>query len=652
MPKRREYILGLFFLFLFFFNTAAADSIQKAQKEQYKFATALLDSAWKIRSESPSLAISLATKVLTLIKQNDLTELTPQTLNYIGIFHEKLGNYSTAFSYFEKALSSAKLFEDSLQMGYTYNNFAEYYISKASYSLALENALLGYQIFRKLGHNNGLAYSLYYLGEIFLQNGNYKKALEYFNESATLREASDDYKGYSKTIMQIGKTYYKLGMYDKALSYLFSAIKLNNKIGFLKGNSYVISLISDINYAKGKYRKARNQLLGALKTNKQLNNTEGIITDYNRLGLVYLKLGNYSTAKETIEEAIRLAKKTGLLDQEMEGYRSLSKYYAIKKDYKSAYNYLTKYITLKDSIYGQEHMGRLADLQTLFATKEKEIENKFLKRKIEFEKRNNTYLVIISIIILLVVILLVSKYKAQNRANNLLKELNSSKDKFFSILAHDLRNPFQGLLGYTEMLKEDFEDLSREEAKESVNSLYNLSRNVYNLLEGLLSWSRVQTGRIEYTPTLFQLNEEVNKAINLLSENAARKNITLVSSVDNSIMVYADRNMIYTIFRNLIANAIKFSHEKTEVKITAEKKQQEVEIAIIDHGIGISEESMDNLFRIDVHHTTLGTDGEEGTGVGLILCYELVKKNKGKIWVESELGKGSKFIFTLPSSKK
>jgi len=234
----------------------------------------------------------------------------------------------------------------------------------------------------------------------------------------------------------------------------------------------------------------------------------------------------------------------------------------------------------------------------------------------------------------------------------LLKELNSSKDKFFSILAHDLKGPFQGILGYTDILKTEYDSLGDEEIKGLVASLHSVTRNVYNLLEGLLEWSRAQTGRIEYNPTLFMLSEEANNVVQLLKESAVAKEIVFSSTIDNSIKVYADRDMVNTILRNLVANAIKFTNVGKSVKIVAEKRTDNVVVSVIDSGIGMSHEEVGSLFRIDIHHTTLGTNGEEGTGVGLILCKELVQSNGGKIWVESEIGKGSKFSFNLPSSKK
>jgi len=230
-----------------------------------------------------------------------------------------------------------------------------------------------------------------------------------------------------------------------------------------------------------------------------------------------------------------------------------------------------------------------------------------------------------------------------------LQILNASKDKFFSIIAHDLKSPFTVMLGFTEMLEMEFEDLSQEELKEAIVSLNRTAQNVYELLEGLLDWSRIQTGRMEFSPRRFELKDVSRSVKSLLDGNARGKQIIINDSVEEDIFVFADKNMVNAIIRNLTANAIKFTKPGGAVSIHTTKKKDYVHVIISDTGIGISEEDLAKLFRIDIHYTTYGTNNEKGTGLGLILCKELIEKNNGKIWVESILGKGSKFVFTLPS---
>ncbi len=229
------------------------------------------------------------------------------------------------------------------------------------------------------------------------------------------------------------------------------------------------------------------------------------------------------------------------------------------------------------------------------------------------------------------------------------KKLNSDKDKFFSIISHDLRSPFNGIMGIVSLLKNEIENLTKNEIEEAVTLLDNSVNGVYNLLNGLLEWSRVQTGRIEFEPEVIELAEKCNCVTALMKTNASAKNISIINTIGADIRVLADKNMLNTILRNLVSNAIKFSRGNGIIKYSAIVEETTTTVTVADSGIGMSEEDKEKLFRIDIHHTTVGTQNESGTGVGLILCKELVEKNGGKIWVESEVRKGSQFSFTLPN---
>jgi signal transduction histidine kinase len=235
-----------------------------------------------------------------------------------------------------------------------------------------------------------------------------------------------------------------------------------------------------------------------------------------------------------------------------------------------------------------------------------------------------------------------------------LKELNASKDKFFSIISHDLRSPFTSIIGFAEVLLEDLDSLEKVDIKEFTNSIYKSSKNIQNLLENLLQWSRVQTGRIEFNPIAFDLSHLVNDVVALYQVNAARKKINLINGIENQYNINADKFMIDTVLRNLVSNSIKFTNQGGEIKILSELQTSKnmLQISVEDNGIGMKEEIISKLFKIDEHVTTKGTDKEKGTGLGLILCKEFIEKHGGAIWAESSVGKGSKFKFIIPYGGK
>ena len=229
-----------------------------------------------------------------------------------------------------------------------------------------------------------------------------------------------------------------------------------------------------------------------------------------------------------------------------------------------------------------------------------------------------------------------------------LRELNATKDKFFSIIAHDLKNPFNTMMGFTELLLDNLEDYDQDKLREFIGILSETSKQSYALLENLLEWSRSQTGRIQIAPENVDLHELVKENVNLLQNHASKKKIKLVNDVAHHFNVYADANMVRTVIRNLISNAIKYTREEGSITASATETKGMVEVSITDTGIGIKPENLKKLFRIDANYSTKGTADEGGTGLGLILCKEFINKNKGEIWVESEFGKGSVFKFTLP----
>ncbi len=232
--------------------------------------------------------------------------------------------------------------------------------------------------------------------------------------------------------------------------------------------------------------------------------------------------------------------------------------------------------------------------------------------------------------------------------NNQLSELNVMKDKFFSIISYNLRSPFLSLLGLTEFIIKNLEYSSQEEIKEVVGNLRKSIENLYELLKNLLTWSTIQRGSLGYHPKQLHVQEIVARNITLLTPDARQKQIIIRSSIKEETMVYADADMVYAIIRNLISNALKFTDTSGKIEISATEDDQFVEISVLDTGIGIPEEDLPNLFRIDTRYKKRGTAGEEGTGIGLILCKELVEKNGGRIWVESKIGKGTTCKFTLP----
>ncbi len=229
-----------------------------------------------------------------------------------------------------------------------------------------------------------------------------------------------------------------------------------------------------------------------------------------------------------------------------------------------------------------------------------------------------------------------------------LKELNATKVKFISILAHDLKNPFNAILGFSDLIVKNFHKYDGEKIKNLVGIIHSTSKNTYNLLVNLLEWSSSQSNKTQFRPVKLKLLEVVNDCYQLIKSNATQKNIDIRIDINSDVFVLADREMLKTVLRNLLTNSVKFTPVNGKVGLFTNLHENMVEICVSDNGIGIDAKTQKTLFKIGETQSRNGTEGEQGTGFGLLLCKEFVEKNGGKLWVESEPKKGSRFIFTVP----
>jgi nitrogen-specific signal transduction histidine kinase len=237
------------------------------------------------------------------------------------------------------------------------------------------------------------------------------------------------------------------------------------------------------------------------------------------------------------------------------------------------------------------------------------------------------------------------------RINQDLALLNKDKDRLFTILAHDLRSPLGSMMKLSELLAENIKDFDENELLEVITALNKSSIQTFQLLNDLLAWSAVQMGKGITVKEHFLLADVVNESITSVAQDADAKNIRVQSGINPEIIIFADKFAIMTVIRNLLSNAVKFTGHEGCVDVRADQETGVVKISVTDNGLGISKEKQEKIFRVDSLSSTPGTDGEKGTGFGLLLCKDLVQKNDGEIWLESETGKGSTFFISLPSDK-
>ncbi|MFC2096136.1 tetratricopeptide repeat protein [Bacteroidota bacterium] len=608
--------------------------------------------------------------------------LISNSINQIGSIYKKLNKYDSALENYLKALkiqqelgNQDKIASILINIGIIYDDIHNYPKALESYSNALE-------IKKELGNKKEIAYSLHIIGNTYLKLKNYSKALSNYNESLNLRDEVGDKVSIASSYKSIGNTYLELGDYNNSISNLNKAYEIRDEIGDIKGVSDILNDIGNFYYRINNLDKALDYFFRTVAMCKKTNDNYLLGLCLRKTGVIQLENGAETEGLENVNKSLQIGQEIDNLELIKNAYFELFSYYnKIGNKGKALENYIN-FTVVKDTINAKLNSQRLVEIQMNFELEksygeitriENEVsqltaENKIRELELKKQKNVRNLLFLIVLITLISVFLILNQFLSKRKTNILLKEkisevnnsnkllkqsednlkiLNATKDKFFSIIAHDLRNPFNALHGLTQHLLNNYEEFEANEIEQSIKLIYNSADDLLELLENLLHWSRTQRGKMEFSPKEIKLSEVINKIFGLLSINAKKKNVNLVNEIDQEEIIIADYDMLTAILRNLISNAIKFSYSNSFIRLNSKDYKDYKEISVMDTGVGIASENMQKLFRIDVHHSTSGTSEEQGSGLGLILCYEFVEKHNGKIWVESEIKKGSTFKFTI-----
>lgn len=655
MPVKRFFFPANIILLLFpvtlLFGQGKADSIYKAiegKQDTAKFRY-LSDVCWKYRYNDAKLALDAGAKALEIARKLPNKVLEARILNRIGVVFWWMNNYDLSMEYSQKALVAAQEAKDSIEIGYAENNIGGTYQQKLYNTLAIEHILTALKIFEHLNFKPGIAYCSASVGSIFERQANYEKALEYFNRALKIRTETGDKTGRGLILHSIANMY----LLNKSAIDVAPILNEVKGIAEQAGDKNLLAIayngLSKMEFSKKEYSASLDYQLKALKLIREINNKINETTCHIYLASVYSHLKKFKEAEEEFKYFENLAGNEKNENQILDYYDAKSLFYELKGDLKKSLYFSRSYSAIKDSIGRHENIARADEIKAIDKYLNTRSQNIILQNSIKFEENQKTYLIVISVLMAFTFLVIFWRYRAKKAANKNLKELNTMKDIFFGIIAHDLKNPFQSILGTTGMLLKEIDNLSKDEIRTVIETLEKSGQQTYRLLENLLYWSLSQTDRIEYAPEKVDLSEIADDTIALLSNSAESKSINLNFNTNDRFFAFCDKEMIRLVFRNLVTNGIKYTLEGGSVNIDLKRNNGFVEVSIADNGIGMSSEVKNNLIRIDSHSSTPGTNGEKGTGLGLILCKEFVEKNKGHLTIESEIGYGSKFHFTLPS---
>jgi len=545
------------------------------------------------------------------------------------------------------------------------NNIGDIYLGLNDYEMAYKSFQKSLQLSRGVNDEGMEAIVMFNIGRVYKVQANYPMALEYINSSKTLSKSIDDIDGIAYSDHELGLISQLKGDSDKAIDYLLSAIALADSLRLYQLSAQSMVRIACVYREQKDYLNSLENYHQSLKESERIKDNMGVSEAYLGLGALQLEMNAIESASESLFKGLGYAQNVSAKKLEYQFYEQLSNLFEKKARPIKALDYYKKFKMMSDSVFNKDVNIQVALMETQFETekKDKEIaqlnENKALQNALLERKNSQNSILFVGLTFLLAMVIVVIFIGINRRkANDMLRQqkkeielknkelnkLNRVKDKFFSIISHDLKSPFQSLSGVLELMS--MNALSDKEVKKLFKDLKVKFDGTNALLENLLEWARMQMKETKFAPSDVELHTTVEEELTIV-KNSKPKDIEFQNNVQEIALAHADMNMLKVVIRNLINNAVKFTKKNGSIEVISEDLGDFVCVSVKDDGVGISHENQQKIFNEEESITTLGTELESGTGLGLNLCKEFVELHGGKIWVESEEGKGSVFKFTL-----
>ena len=602
-----------------------------------------------------------AKEVDSLLKALDIEKIDSNKLNTLSRLGSiyMFNNASKGIEYLEKGIALAiKINEqDKLARLYILNGFC--YRIKADFEKSLENYLNATRIYEKEDKRNRLGAAYISVGDVYSDTKNVPKASEYYDKAEVIILKQKDSFELSHLYFEKGILYDKNNGNDTSMQFFKKAYQIGK---LLKSDMVITNALSAIgaNYkSRGNFREA----LKSYDTVKQIYNTKHINTPdllaalFINYGEAYLKANNFENAKVAFQKSISYATSAGLTEIEMNNYKSLATLYANINEYKMQAYYLEKFYKIKDSLYTSDTKNKLTQLEADYKIEKKNIE--IVKKEAEVEKGKNQRNLFVSLAAGLLFLfgglgffysrirnknnLLGVQNEKINIQKNELLTLNGVKDRLFSIISHDLRNPLVTLRSYLSL--SDNPNISEEKKKNFKNQTVQAVVQTTDMLDNLLVWANMQIKNTVATKVPIQVEDFVLDVTDTLQAQAAQKNISILTNLQLQTII-GDKNILTIALRNLITNAIKYSHQNGQINITVQLENNQPCIKVKDDGVGITALQKESLLT-NQNESTIGTQGEKGSGLGLFLVQELLTKANCTLQISSVVGVGSTFTIVI-----
>ncbi len=586
----------------------------------------LLDLTWNLRNSNPEKSVYYGQRALELASNYSDQNQELKAYSFIGVAYRIMGNYNEAIDYFYEGLHKAKQYGILEQEGYAFINIGNLHIYQEHYNNALENLKKALEIATQIKNPRMLAYANLNLGRSYFFKQDYNKALKHIREALALRLETDNVSGQAVCYKYIGDIYCGLEEPAKAL----------------------------MNYKK------------SLETVDKDEDKDLVANIYLQLATVYKKTGNPILSEEYANKSLALAQAIGARLIIKDAYLILAEIHLNRGAYKKTAEFYKQIIHLNDTLYNQQLAEKIFELEYRFEKQKREAEIDILNkdkhiRELKIE-RNRIYIITLLVILLLLVSFLVYiliSYRERQKKNALLEKqkdeltrINTTKDKMFMVIGHDLKGPIGNIVSWIDVLREEKVIQENKSLVEIMDVLMISVESVYDLLGNLLLWAKSQQGDIPYAPERLNLNDLIQKNIKLFKAAAELKKLCIKVTLEDNFDVFADANMIQTVLRNLLSNALKYTPEGGHITVYAEKKENKVVVSVKDTGVGFNEDAAQRILDTEAFYSTAGTNKERGSGIGLNLSHEFIKQNDGELILDSKPGKGSVISFILPAIER
>lgn len=639
-------------------------NIQQLTEDSSKTDRLLYLSQLYIKTKNFDSAHAYIDKAVDLANKSGNARIKAKTLETKGNLYKKEGHFKKSINLLTEAYILALQINDKNLLVNTANNIGISYRRLTEDDKALNWHLLAYRLAEEIHDSRNLAIASNSIGIIYTWQNYYDKALPYFEKAIEIERSTNNSIGVAINLNSMAWVYEKKEDYTKAIKFYKQALEVNVNIKNKKGIAICYNDLGKIYRTIGEYQKSLEFYKKTLDVNKKIGDKRYIATSHIYLGEVYNDLGNYKKSLKHLAKGEQYAKEVNEKRLLQLAWQQFSLAYENLNNHKKALEAHKIFTLYRDTINDTEKTKQIIEMQTNYEIEIKEETIKNQEQQLVIQnlqlKNRQTALIYLGVLILLIVVLTLAllnrfRYRSKmntilNEKNQQLSELNASKNMFFSIISHDLKNPTNAFQNITEALTENLENLDSEELAYYINEL-NLSAGQLNrFLKNLLEWTKSQQETALFDSTKTNLYDVAKETLKNVQSMASKKMLVISNEIQKDLSFSTNKDAVATILNNILVNAIKFSPKNKTIKLQAFQTNNHISITISDEGIGMTKDDADKLFRIEVNTSTIGNSEEKGTGLGLKICAALTKKLNGHIKVDSALGMGTTFTISLPQN--